>query len=774
MRLVAASVAVAIAFNAAALNTVLNTGTRGAAVDPALNSALHVIFFSVGLILKVTNCLGLYCVYSTGVAGYLAYYGAFQAAYQYTTVGDLHGAFTSTAYPGTVVVQLLVAIAYIVSICRCIKEHRATVLPAVQVIFGLIFIGIVILKVFIGLPGGMCNDGADFKIPSRDEIHRPSNITSQYLTMRDGVRLAVDVYLPDGWTASGPDSRMPTFVVLTRYHRRRVLHWPWMYVGFGGDVPRPTFSPIMTKYASIFVPQGYACVAVDVRGTGASFGRRDLDLSPVEIHDLGEVLKWIKRQEWCNGRVGAAGVSYDGIMAAMMASHGGVDAVGLLFSPVDFVRDILIPGGVLNAEFVTLYDEMTTSLEKNLVMSTGNVSQPFLFSFVFNYVIGGVVPVNGDEESLQEALQEHEQNWDMQSGIDQFHGFPSEIKFNDHGTEVSIDDVGFSPDRVQMLSQHNISYMAWAGHWDHASVRSALRLYKLLGQPDMQLTFGPWTHGGLSCYTPHSPGYKRSYPILEDLFLSFDCRLRGNCAAGMERRKAFQYFQVGEEKWRASEDFPPANSQWQTYYLSAIHGLVTDKMAEDTFIIQHVVSNSTTTGFESRWNIASHILGYTVTYPNRLDADDQLLTFNSQPLISDLSIVGSALVNLTLELNPGENATVFVYLEDVDPLAGRIHYVTEGMLRVGHGVVRQNQAVGAWDSVERSYRPKDFVAPGGRNVVEIALLPMAYTFVSGHQVRLSFAGADVGNFDLFYLENVASSWKVHLDSAWLKLPVVPQ
>ena len=87
--------------------------------------------------------------------------------------------------------------------------------------------------------------------------------TSRYLTMPDGVRLALDVYLPEGPTLK-PETRLPTVVILTPYYRRFKVTGP-------GAEP----SPNIAIYRDFFVPRGYAVVTVDVRGCGASFGARD-------------------------------------------------------------------------------------------------------------------------------------------------------------------------------------------------------------------------------------------------------------------------------------------------------------------------------------------------------------------------------------------------------------------------------------------------------------------------------------------------------------------
>ena len=53
----------------------------------------------------------------------------------------------------------------------------------------------------------------------------PEKPSSQYLTMRDGCRLAIDLYLPQRREGERPPEHLPTIVVLTPYYRRRRSRW---------------------------------------------------------------------------------------------------------------------------------------------------------------------------------------------------------------------------------------------------------------------------------------------------------------------------------------------------------------------------------------------------------------------------------------------------------------------------------------------------------------------------------------------------------------------
>ncbi|MEV4688601.1 CocE/NonD family hydrolase [Microbacterium sp. LWH3-1.2] len=120
--------------------------------------------------------------------------------------------------------------------------------------------------------------------------------------MRDGVRLATDVYLPDGW------DRGPTVLVRLPYGKR----------------DRYTFMP---QCAPWFNDRGYAFVVQDVRGKGESEGSTDHIVH--EVPDGYDTLEWIVRSGWSNGAVGMFGDSYYAYTqwAALASGHEALRAI---------------------------------------------------------------------------------------------------------------------------------------------------------------------------------------------------------------------------------------------------------------------------------------------------------------------------------------------------------------------------------------------------------------------------------------------------------------
>jgi uncharacterized protein len=158
-------------------------------------------------------------------------------------------------------------------------------------------------------------------------------LQSVYVPVGDGVRLAVDVWLPVERLAAG--EAVGAVVRTTRYHRAQEP------VRAG-----PEFDTNWAE-AERWNAAGFAFIVADARGTGASFGMRTGELGEREIADFGELVDWVASWPWSNGRVGVCGTSYEGQAAELVARlrNPHVVAVAALFSPNDPYRQLFYPGG---------------------------------------------------------------------------------------------------------------------------------------------------------------------------------------------------------------------------------------------------------------------------------------------------------------------------------------------------------------------------------------------------------------------------------------------
>jgi len=102
-----------------------------------------------------------------------------------------------------------------------------------------------------------------------------------------------------------------------------------------------------------WVPDGYAIVRVDARGTGRSPGYVD-PWSPRETRDLYDCIEWAASQEWCSGKVGLNGISYFAMnawqVAALWPPH--LAAVCAWEGATDHYRETCYHGGIYS-EFIS-------------------------------------------------------------------------------------------------------------------------------------------------------------------------------------------------------------------------------------------------------------------------------------------------------------------------------------------------------------------------------------------------------------------------------------
>ena len=154
---------------------------------------------------------------------------------------------------------------------------------------------------FFGLP-------ADFEIQFKDHTKK-----SLFVPAEDGTRLAVDVLLP----AHGPVAQ-ETFPVILFYgpYGRSHIYPPMTVVQrIGSKLKTGVSGPVSDKSAGkktrIYLSQGYAYVAVDMRGTGASGGSQ-VPLAPLLGQDGKLLVDWIAEQPWSNGKVCMEEQSYLG------------------------------------------------------------------------------------------------------------------------------------------------------------------------------------------------------------------------------------------------------------------------------------------------------------------------------------------------------------------------------------------------------------------------------------------------------------------------------
>ncbi len=170
----------------------------------------------------------------------------------------------------------------------------------------------------------------------------------------DGVRLSVDVYRP-----SAP-GRYPAILE----------HIPYRKDDLRAIEDR--------SQNSFLVEAGFACVRLDVRGTGSSQGVAVDEYTRAEQQDGLEVVAWMAAQPWCTGAVASWGVSYGGFSCIQLAAlrPPALRAIAPVYATDDrYTDDMHFHGGALNASSLPAYP--TSMIAMNVLPPLGERGPEF-------------------------------------------------------------------------------------------------------------------------------------------------------------------------------------------------------------------------------------------------------------------------------------------------------------------------------------------------------------------------------------------------------------
>lgn len=159
-----------------------------------------------------------------------------------------------------------------------------------------------------------------------------------YVTMRDGIKIAVDIYRPEA------EARYPGLLSMSPYFKEIQLY------------PPEISHMVEAGAVQYFVSKGYVHVIASSRGSGHSQGRYNW-YDGVEAEDGAELVEWIARQPWCNGNVGMFGDSYFGrseyLVAALQPPQ--LKCIAPFDAGMDDYRDSRHQGGVVRTGWLTMW-----------------------------------------------------------------------------------------------------------------------------------------------------------------------------------------------------------------------------------------------------------------------------------------------------------------------------------------------------------------------------------------------------------------------------------
>jgi putative CocE/NonD family hydrolase len=559
--------------------------------------------------------------------------------------------------------------------------------------------------------------------------------SSQYLTMQDGTKIAIYLYLPEGLAE---DDKIPCILFMTPYISMIEYRHPLFE-----KLVRLIAHRAPSDQAEEFAFYGYATVLMDLRGSGASYGqKRSIFMDDLQ-KDAPEVVEWITSQPWSNGNVGATGVSAVGMTSQWLltAKHPAVKAIAPRFSVFDIYLGVH-EGGLTPNRFLLDIGKLLRSMDQNRL----HEGQDSIFKqWLMRILIKGIQPIDEDINGvmLSEVVEDHASNkyFDQDISVVEFRDDP----LPNSSIPATLDTQSpFS--HITDMEASGASIYSFTGWYDGAFSREMINLHMNVRTKGSKLIIGPWGHGGGFYCSPLIYGKRKTdFDQIAELVRFFDYHLKG-IDSRIASEPAIHYFTLGEEMWKSADTWPPPGSQSIRYFLSANHTLNTKVPSASGAFDVYRVDFEVGTGVHSRFG--KHLSGgmTPVKYPGRKHRDKKLLCYTSATLDREVEITGHPEVKLFINSSSLDGAFI-VYLEDIDP-HGNVFNVTDGMLRARHRKTSSSQPPYRQFGVYHTFNRADEMSlvPGKMAELSFELMPVSYLFKAGHCMRIAIAGADKDNF----------------------------
>lgn len=498
----------------------------------------------------------------------------------------------------------------------------------------------------------------------------------------DGVRLMGDVIRP-----SGPGS-YPTIVMRTAYDRT-------------------TYAAVSLQvHALRLAAAGYAVVLQDVRGRYESEGQFEPFVN--EERDGLATIEWVTSQQWSDGAVAGAGVSYNAYCQQVIAcaEHPAFQAWVPGLAPADVRTTWVRLGGAFNYGF-------------HLAWALGLAIPP---SQAWSDPAATTRREPADQPELEgSAAGEFYFRW-----LEQSDPYP----------EPS--NVPRGADFAAVAS----SGLVIAGTYDVFYLGSIELFRSLASRPDHRhaLVLGPWDHAGLPLGRRSGDADFGSPAQLDLGALQtewYDFHLRGIGEAPPTAR----VFVTGASEWLSLPAWPPASSNWVLEPDDSFGLVESAEPAVMRFQIDACDPTPTRGGRVFPWE--------PLLRPGAYDQSDlehraDVLAFTGAQLIEPVRVLGPAQVEVTVGSTEAAS-DAFAILCDVAP-DGAAWNIADGVQRC------------IW-SDEESVR------------FSIDLGDVAHEFGRGHRIRLLLSAASFPRFDAFHWKGERSFY-LGERATQLILPVV--
>jgi len=548
------------------------------------------------------------------------------------------------------------------------------------------------------------------------------------VAMRDGVRLATDLYLPAQEGAA--DGAFPVLLERTPYNKLR------------GD---------LVKMAKFFACRGYAVAMQDVRGRFGSEG--EWYPFALEGPDGFDTAVWLVAQPWCDGKVGTIGLSYSGSDQTAMASLNppGLAAQFVSEGMSNYHTSAMRQGGALELRFMIYAFQMAItsreaaadrSLRALLERERANIRE-WLRRTPLKRGVSALRHLPSYEQWVLDILThgDYDEYWKQ-------HGYNAEEYYDQH-KDVPIYFLTVWYDSYCRSVTDN--YVAFRD-----KKRGPVRLM-VGGWPHSTAPIGDTWAGDVDFGPDAAVDYN-------DLRLRwFDEQLRG-LQTGLAGEPPVRLMIIGGGsglknddgrldaggEWRAFADWPPPGAQPTPFYLGSGGSLDSSPPAEGAAASRYRYDPS-----DPVPTIGGNIsVGYEIMPPGGFDqrgrgdifgASDRLplaarhdvLVFQTPPLDRDITAIGPVSVRLWVSSTAVDTDFTAKLIDVYPPNAD---YPDGYALNLSDSISRARYR----DSREHA----ELMTPGEIYDLTVVPYPIGNVFKAGHRIRLDISSSNFPRFDV--------------------------
>ncbi|MBA4300816.1 hypothetical protein SAMN03080617_03107 [Algoriphagus alkaliphilus] len=546
------------------------------------------------------------------------------------------------------------------------------------------------------------------------------------MPMRDGIRLATDIYRPKG------DGKYP--IVFSRT--------PYNFNTWGdGEMNTRTMQSALE-----WVKKGYAYVVQNERGRYFSEG--DWDILGVPLTDGNDAFDWMAKQSWSNGKIGLLGCSstaewqmavasldHPALGALVPQAYGaGVGKVGDFWEQGNWYRGGAGQMLFTNWLYSVQHDPMAPRLAKG-------IEQKDLLRLQRFYDMSPEYPRIDSKAALSHLpIQDIIRNQKGPMGIyeEMITRKPNDPKWFNGG--LYHDKMPFDKPSFWFVSWFDVSAGPNIALFNHAR-QNAVSQH---ARDNQYLVIAPVMHCSFTRATENTMigdlnvgDARLNYD--EIITAWFDLWLKGEKSDTMEKMPRVQYYTMGSNKWQTSEVWPPANAVMTDMFLDSKgnantlngDGKLTAKKPKkdnpDTF--KYDPMNPVMSYGGNVCCTGNAVVGGSFDQ-SEMELRDDILVYTSDVLEEGIEVSGFIDAYLYLS-SDAKDTDVTIKLIDVYP-DGKAYNLDETIQRVRY----------------REGYDKEVWMENGK-VYEVKMTPMSTSnyFAKGHKIRIEISSSNFPRFD---------------------------